>query len=306
MSALASDTKIPISENIMSNSDQLQRVMFEHADIRGVLTGLEQSYQQAIAKHNYPKLINILLGEMMAAVSLLSATLKFDGRLLLQAQSENQVKVLMAECNHQRDLRAIARFDGELPEQAEFCELLQGGQLVITIEPEQGHRYQGVVPLEGARLNECLEAYFKMSEQLSTQIHLVADEQRAAGFLLQVMPANGDSSDDWDHFSSLAATLTDKELLDLDNTTILHRLFHQEECRLYDADTLQFKCDCSRQRIGDALRAMSRDELEQIVQEEGSVDVNCQFCNELYQFDLADIAMMFSDNANIKGSDQVH
>ncbi|MDO6565033.1 Hsp33 family molecular chaperone HslO [Amphritea sp. 1_MG-2023] len=290
----------------MSNSDQLQRVMFEHADIRSVMAGLEQSYQQAIAKHQYPQLINILLGEMMAAVSLLSATLKFDGRLMLQAQSNNQVKVLMAECNHQRDLRAIARFDGKLPQQAEFCELLKGGQLVITIEPDQGQRYQGVVPLEGSRLSECLEAYFSLSEQLPTQIHLVADEQRAAGFLLQVMPASGDSTADWEHFSSLAATLSDAELLSLDNTTILHRLFHQEDCRLYEADTLQFNCDCSRQRTSDALRAMSREELEQIVQEEGSVDVNCQFCNELYQFDMADIAMLFADSANIKGSDQVH
>lgn len=290
----------------MSSSDQLQRVMFEHADVRSVLAGLEQSYQQAISKHQYPKLINILLGEMMAAVSLLSATLKFDGRLLLQAQSHNQVKVLMAECNHQRDLRAIARFDGELPEQAEFCELLAGGQLVITIEPDQGQRYQGVVPLEGGRLSDCLEAYFRMSEQLPTQIHLVADEQRAAGFLLQVMPASGDPAADWEHFSTLAATLSDEELLTLDNDTILHRLFHQEDCRLYNPDDLQFKCDCSRERTRDALRAMSREELEQIVKEEGSVDVSCQFCNELYQFDQADIAMMYSDSANIKGSDQVH
>ncbi|RTE64464.1 Hsp33 family molecular chaperone HslO [Amphritea opalescens] len=290
----------------MSSSDQLQRVIFEHADIRSVLAGLEQSYQQAIAKHHYPKLINVLLGEMMAAVSLLSATLKFDGRLLLQAQSSNQVKMMMAECNHQRDLRAIARFDGELPEQAEFCELLKGGQLVITIEPDQGQRYQGVVPLEGSHLSECLEAYFRLSEQLPTQIHLVADEHRAAGFLLQVMPASGDPTADWEHFSSLSATLTDTELLELDNATILHRLFHEEDGRLYEADKLQFKCDCSRERTSDALRAMSREELEQIAREDGSVDVSCQFCNELYQFDLADIAMMFSDSAKVEGSDQLH
>ncbi|MBR9865982.1 MAG: Hsp33 family molecular chaperone HslO [Oceanospirillales bacterium] len=290
----------------MSSSDQLQRVIFDEADIRSVLAGLEQSYQQAIAKHNYPALINVLLGEMMAAVSLLSATLKFDGRLLLQAQSNNQVKVLMAECNHQRDLRAIARFDGELPEQTGFCELLQGGQLVITIEPDQGKRYQGVVPLEGKRLSDCLEAYFNLSEQLPTQIHLAADEQRAAGFLLQVMPAKGDSMADWEHFSCLGATLSDAELLQLDNETIIHRLFHEEKCRLYDPESLQFKCDCSRKRTADALRSMTQEELEQIVREEGSIDVSCQFCNEVYHFDLADIAMMFSDSANIEGSDKLH
>jgi molecular chaperone Hsp33 len=290
----------------MSSSDKLQRVLFEQADIRSVLTGLEQSYQQAVAHHNYPALINKLLGEMMAAVSLLSATLKFDGRLLLQAQSENQVKVLMAECNHQRDLRAIARFEGELPEQAEFCELLRGGQLVITIEPDQGKRYQGVVPLEGERLSNCLEAYFSLSEQLPTQIHLVADEQRAAGFLLQVMPAKGDSQKEWEHFSFLASTLTDEELLELDNATILRRLFHEEDCRLYEPDALQFNCDCSRKRTADALRYLTQDELEEIIEEEGSIDVNCQFCNEKYSFDQADITLMFSDSANIAGSDQLH
>ena len=290
----------------MSSPDQLQRVIFEQADIRSVIAGLQQSYQQAVANHQYPPVINRLLGEMMAAVSLLSATLKFDGRLMLQAQSQNQVKVLMAECNHQRDLRAIARFDGDIPETVSFTELLQGGQIVITIEPEQGQRYQGVVPLEGEQLSDCLEAYFERSEQLSTQIHLAADDQQAAGFLLQVMPAKGDSEGDWQHFSTLASTLQNDELLELDNTTILRRLFHEEDCRLYDADTLQFKCDCSRKRTADALRYMTQDELEEIIREEGIIEVNCQFCNELYQFDQADITMMFSDSANIEGSDQVH
>ncbi|MCV6612654.1 MAG: Hsp33 family molecular chaperone HslO [Amphritea sp.] len=290
----------------MSSPDQLQRVIFEQADIRSVISGLEQSYQQALANHQYPALINELLGQMMAAVSLLSATLKFDGRLMLQAQSENQVKVLMAECNHQRDLRAIARFDGELPEQASFHELLQGGQMVISIEPDQGQRYQGVVPLEGETLAACLEAYFERSEQLPTQIHLAADGQRAAGFLLQVMPAKGDSADEWQHFSYLAATLKDEELLELDNTTILRRLFHEEDCRLYEADALQFHCDCSRQRTANALRYMTQEELESIIQEEGSIEVNCQFCSERYSFDQSDITMMFSDTANIEGSDQIH
>lgn len=290
----------------MSSPDQLQRVIFEQADIRSVISGLQDSYQQALANHQYPVLINELLGQMMAAVSLLSATLKFDGRLMLQAQSENQVKVLMAECNHQRDLRAIARFDGELPGQASFHDLLQGGQMVITIEPDQGQRYQGVVPLEGDTLAACLEAYFQRSEQLPTQIHLAADGQRAAGFLLQVMPAKGDSADEWQHFSYLAATLKDEELLELDNTTILRRLFHEEDCRLYDAEPLQFHCDCSRQRTSNALRYMTQEELEAIIKEEGSIEVDCQFCSERYSFDQSDITMMFSDTANIEGSDQIH
>ncbi|MEH6575605.1 MAG: Hsp33 family molecular chaperone HslO [Amphritea sp.] len=290
----------------MSSPDQIQRVIFENANIRSVLAGLQDSYQQVIELHEYPGVIRNILGEMLAAVSLLSATLKFDGRLMLQAQSGNQVKVLMAECSHQRDLRAIARFEGDVPEGASFCELLQGGQLVITIEPDKGKRYQGVVPLEGTTLSQCLETYFSRSEQLPTQIHLVADEQRAAGFLLQVMPAKGDSENDWQHFSHLGATLSDDELLALDNETLLRRLFHEEECRLYDPEPVQFHCDCSHKRTAEVLKYMTQEELEEILKEEGVIEVNCQFCNENYQFDQADIAMLFSGTANIEASDQIH
>ncbi len=165
----------------MSNSDQIQPVLFDKLDIRGVLVGLETSYQQVLELHDYPPLLQRVLGEMLAAVSLLSSTLKFDGRLILQAAGEGAVQMLMAECNHQHDLRAIARYEGDIPEKQAFHELLVNGRLAITIEPEQGRRYQGVVPLEGDSLAQCLESYFAQSEQLPTQVHLVADGQRAGG-----------------------------------------------------------------------------------------------------------------------------
>ncbi len=290
----------------MSNPDQIQRVLFDNADIRCVVAGVETAYQEVIQRHGYPQVIQKVLGEMMAAVSLLSATLKFEGRLSLQAQGNNNVKALMAECNHQRDLRAIARFDGELPEQAELKELIGDGQLVITIEPENGKRYQGVVPLEGDRLSQCLEDYFSRSEQLPTQIHLATGEDKAAGFLIQVMPVEGGREDQWEHFSQLAATLSDDELLGLDNETILRRLFHEEECRLYEPEYLRFNCDCTRERTGHALQYLTQEELEEIIREEGKIEVNCQFCNENYQFDQADVVQMFSITANVKPSDQVH
>lgn len=290
----------------MSNPDQIQRVLFDNADIRCVVAGVDTAYQEVIQRHGYPQVIQNVLGEMMAAVSLLSATLKFEGRLSIQAQGSNNVKALMAECNHQRDLRAIARFEGELPEQAELKELIGDGQLVITIEPENGKRYQGVVPLDGDHLSQCLEEYFSRSEQLPTQIHLATGEDKAAGFLIQVMPVEGDREDQWEHFSQLAATLSDDELLSLDNETILRRLFHEEECRLYDPELLRFNCDCTRERTSHALQYLTQDELEEIIREEGKIEVNCQFCNENYQFDQADIVQMFSITANVKPSDQVH
>lgn len=290
----------------MSNSDQIQPVLFDKLDIRGVLVGLEASYQQVLELHDYPPLLQRVLGEMMAAVSLLSATLKFEGRLILQAAGEGAVQLLMAECNHQQDLRAIARYEGDIPQDLAFNELLVNGRLAITIEPAQGRRYQGVVPLEGETLARCIENYFSQSEQLPTQVHLVADGQRAAGFLLQVMPAAGTAEQDWSHISQLGATLKSEELLTLDNETLLYRLFHEEECRLFEPRALRFHCDCSRERCGNALQFMTREELLAIVEEEGSVGVSCQFCNEHHSFDETDILSMFSDSANVPRSDLLH
>ncbi|NVK42593.1 MAG: Hsp33 family molecular chaperone HslO [Oceanospirillaceae bacterium] len=290
----------------MSNPDQIQRVLFEKLDIRGVLVGLEEPYRQVLERHDYPPVVQRVLGEMLAAVSLLASTLKFEGRLVLQAAGEGTLTMLMAECNHQHDLRALARFEGEVPDDAPFSQLLTNGRLAITIEPEQGRRYQGVVPLEGDSLARCLEAYFNQSEQLPTQVHLAADGERAAGLLLQVMPAAGTGEDDWSHISQLGATLTAEELLQLDNEKLLYRLFHEEECRLYDAEKMRFHCDCSRERSGNALQFLTEEELLAIVEEEGEVGVSCQFCNQHYGFDEADIRTMFSESANVPRSDQIH
>lgn len=290
----------------MSNSDQIQRVLFDELDIRGVLVGLETSYQQALEKHNYPKVIRRVLGEMMAAASVLAANLKFEGRLILQAQGEGDVTLLMAECNHNQELRAIARFEGELPEEARFIDLLEKGRMAITIDPLKGQRYQGVVPLEGDTLGQCLEAYFGQSEQLPTQMHFCADDERAAGFLLQVLPAEGTAEEDWGRISHLASTLKDDELLELDNQTLLYRLFHEENCRLFEADTIQFRCDCSRERSLNTLKFMTKEELQGILDEQGNIDVACQFCNEQYHFDQADLDYLFSDSSGAPGSDSVH
>ncbi|MBY4679077.1 Hsp33 family molecular chaperone HslO [Marinobacterium arenosum] len=290
----------------MCDSDKIQRILFEKLDIRGVLTGLEQSYQEALVKHDYPPLIRRILGEMMAASVLLSANLKFEGRLILQAQGSGNVRLLMAECNDQQQLRSIARFEDGLPDDAGFVELLEQGQLVITIEPREGRRYQGVVPLEGEQLSDCLEAYFRYSEQLDSQIHLAADGQRAAGFLLQVLPASGSQAEDWQRIGYLGSTLKADELLQLDNETLLFRLFHEEHCRLAEPQPVSFRCDCSRQRTAESLRFMTEAELREILTEQGVIEVACQFCNTHYSFDDADITALFSDTGYAPGSDARH
>ncbi|QEQ98111.1 Hsp33 family molecular chaperone HslO [Neptunomonas concharum] len=290
----------------MSNPEQIQRIMFDELDIRGVLVGLESSYQEILALHEYPVAIRNALGEMLAAVALLGTTLKFEGRVLLQAQGSGNVQILMAEINHRGECRAVSRYEGDVAENLSAVELIEDGHLVITIEPDDGQRYQGIVPLEKETLSGCLTDYFLQSEQLPTQIHLAADGNKAAGFLLQVMPAAGTSDSDWEHISQIGATLKSEELLSLDNETLLYRLFHQEACRLYDPDTLVFKCDCSRERSMNALQFLTQDELLEMLEEQGSIEVGCQFCNALYRFDEADIRAQFSDTAHIPQSDQLH
>jgi molecular chaperone Hsp33 len=291
----------------MSNPDQIQRILFEQIDVRGVVAGLETSYQEVLARHDYPPVLQRVLGEMLAAVSLFSSTLKFEGRLLLQAQGEGQVRLLLAECNHHRDLRAIARFEGELADDLTFDQLLENGRIALTIEPEKGHRYQGVVPLQGETLAQCLQAYFEQSEQLDTTIKLAADGERAAGLMLQVMPAEGRGDEDWNRISTLASTLSDDELLQLDNETLLLRLFHDEVCRLYEPQPLQFRCDCSRERSAEALKLMTEQELLDILQaQNGIIDVGCQFCNRTYNFDETDIRALFSEPGYLDKDGRIH
>lgn len=278
----------------MSTSDTIQRILFEEADVRGVVSRLDASYSEVMERNHYPPMIRRLLGEMLAAVTLMSATLKFDGRLILQAQGEGALRLLMAECSHHHQVRGIARIEGDLPEVESFTDLFHQGRLALTIEPTNGQRYQGVVPMEQGSIAACLEDYFSRSEQLPTRIKLACDGQQAAGMLLQVLPAAEQGhAEDWSRISLLAETLKPEELLSLSNEEMLYRLFHQEKCRLFEPDSLEFHCDCSLERCERALQLVGRDELIQAAKEQGgSVQVDCQFCNAVYSFDQQAIISM--------------
>jgi molecular chaperone Hsp33 len=292
----------------MSSSDQIQRVLFEDIDVRGVLVGLDKAYAEVLARADYPERLQILLGEMLAAVALLTSNLKIEGRVSLQAQGEGAVRILMAEATNDNQVRGIARFDdGALREVERFDELLQNGRMALTIEPTNGQRYQGVVPLEGASVSDCLERYFSQSEQLPTKIQLAADGQRAAGMLTQVLPAAGTGSSDWEHIVALAQTLKADELLNLDNETILYRLYHEEKVRLFAPDDISFNCECSRERSANAMQMMTEDELLNLAEEQGgAIEMSCQFCNEVYSFDTADIRALFHNDGRLNDEGSLH
>ncbi len=278
-------------------SDKLQHFIFDGTDIRGELTRLEQSYQDVLASYPYPDVVAHLLGEFLAAVALLSATLKFDGTLTLQARSQGDIPLIVAEATSDQHLRAIAR-GADKASSEDFKTLLADGQLSITIEPKQGQRYQGIVPLEGENLAECLETYFQQSEQLLTRVWLSSDQQQAVGMLLQELPASNNISPDqrqqqWQHLTSLTETITESELTSLAFDEILYRLYHQEQIRLFDASDLAFKCSCSRERTLNALKTLGQQELTDMIAADGAIDMNCEFCHQHYQFKQADIDSFF-------------
>ncbi len=268
----------------MSSSDQIQHFLFTNADIRGQLVGLEESYRQAIENHNYPKSIEKLIGEFMAAAALLGSTLKIDGTISIQAQGTGSLTLIMAECKSNREIRAVARYQGDCNSSA-INELLGIGQLAITIDPEQGQRYQGIVPLENATLAKCLEAYFDQSEQLKTRIWLAGNSgEQVSGLLLQAMPSaiTPSDSDAWPRICTLTDTLSESELEKLQNIQLLYRLYHEEEVELYPPHQVNFSCSCNRDRIINALVSLGAQEVEEMFTEEPLVEINCEFCNQSY------------------------
>lgn len=279
-------------------TEQTQRFIFDQTDVRGELVRLESSYQQALDGHSYQPVVTKLLGEFIAASVLLSSTIKFEGLLSLQLRGVGPISLMMAECSSQQKVRAIAHAESGV-EGKSFSELFAGGTLAITIEPSDGQRYQGIVPLNGECLADCLEHYFFQSEQLSTRLWLAAENGRCAGLLLQQMPEQeSDSAEQneamWSHITQLADTVKEGEMLELKAEELLYRLYHQEEVRLFDAKSVEFHCSCSKERTERALTTLDRSEIESILTEKGEIVMDCQFCKTDYRFTANEIRLLFA------------
>ena len=264
----------------MLDSDYTQRFLFDNTDVRGEWVGLERSYAEVLAKHAYPEPVAQLLGELLAAAALLVGTLKFDGLMVLQARSAGAVPLLMVECSSDREVRGIARYHEEqLTPGATLAELMPEGVLAMTIDPTNGQRYQGIVALDGATLAESLSNYFASSEQLPIDRIRNGEEREAS----------------WQHLRTLADTLSAEELLGLDTQTVLHRLYHEEQVRLFEPRPITFRCSCSRERSANAVISLGQHDAEQLLSEQGgAITIDCQFCNHSYRFDAADIAQLFA------------
>ena len=287
--------------------------MFEHYPIRGHLVHLDASWRALIEHREYPDAIRTTLGEAVVASLLLAATIKFEGVLSLQLQGAGPVHLLLAQCTGGLGVRGLARYreDGISGATAGgITDLIGAGNLTVTVESDDGsQRYQGIVPITGERLADSLQIYFENSEQLPTRLWLYADEKGAAGMLLQRLPDEGMRGtagagvpvadlaavdDAWHRVQLIAATLTADELRTLADAQILHRLFNEDDVRLFEPAPVYFRCRCSRERVSGMLLGLGEAETRSILDERGEVEVRCDFCNRAYVFDAVDVAQLFN------------
>ena len=284
-------------------SDQLERFIFSEHDIRGQMVTLTEAYRAVLENNQLPQPVAQLLGEFLAAACLLSTTLKFEGLLALQARSEGDVPLILAECTHHSDLRGIARLadNAQIAEDATLRDLVgDRAVLAITVEPEFGERYQGIVPLEKETLAECLEDYFTQSEQLETRFWIESSPDTVGGIMLQVLPGNNAASaevnrDAWETAQHLAETVTAEELHQLPHDQLLHRLFHQLNPAQLGTANIRFKCSCSRERSARALIALGAEDVYQLLEQQGGeIAADCQFCNAQYLFDREQVETLFN------------
>jgi molecular chaperone Hsp33 len=276
------------------DSDCLHRFVFEDTDVRGELVHLDASWRAVLERQDYPPPVRELLGEAMAAAVLLSATVKINGSLHLQVQGDGPVRLLLVEVTAQRTLRGLARWSGEVVAGG-LGDQVGTARLMLTIDPGEGReRYQGVVAVERDSLAATLEDYFERSEQLATRLWLAASEQRASGMLLQRLPGRSGDDEDWNRDVLLGETVSANELLELTARELLQRLFHQEDLRLFEAEPISFRCSCSAERIESMLRGLGYAEVRDILEEQGEVNVNCEFCRQVYAYDAVDVERLFA------------
>ncbi|HHZ68904.1 MAG TPA: Hsp33 family molecular chaperone HslO [Methylococcaceae bacterium] len=275
----------------MTDQDTLRRFIFEQAGVRGEWLKLTDSWQAVSDNHAYPPVVKEQLGHAVAAATLLAATIKFNGALVLQAQGEGSLKAIVAQCTHDRCIRGLARYR-EPVVAGGLSQLYGSGRLVLTIETERKKPYQGIVSLDGENLAQALENYYQQSEQLPTRLWLFANETTVSGLFLQALPAASGFGSDWERIVMLADTIRAEELLDLSCEAVLHRLFHEETLRLFKAEPIQFKCSCSNGKIERTLKSLGRASLEEILEERDAITVDCEFCNQQYHFDRVDIELL--------------
>ena len=303
--------------------DSLQIFVFDGAPVRGEIVNIRDSWQAILARKDYPPAVKKLLGDLVAAGVLLCGTLKFKGSMIIQAQGNGAVRLLVLECNEHLVIRATAKLNEDidlstLPDDANLSDLINPdgqGRLVITLDPADRkpgqNPYQGIVALsdDGEPVKSIAQAitlYMRDSEQLETRLWLASDEESCGGLLLQKLPNMGGqlkmddemAAEGWSRLQMLSDTVTNEELLSLEPKVLMNRLYLDESAhhgvRSFDERPIKFGCRCSRIKVADMLKMLGEEEVNSILLEKDAVETNCDFCGQIYIFDAVDCKQIFA------------
>jgi molecular chaperone Hsp33 len=290
----------------MQAKDSRYRFLLENSNIRGVVVYLNDTWREVLGRADYPVGVREILGHAMVAMPLLASTVKFGGRMTLQAKGSGPVTLLVVQATAEGTQRGMAHWSGDAP-MTPLAAVLGDATLSIQIETgKRGEIYQGVVDAHGQQLQDALAHYFQNSEQLQTRLWLMCDGEQAAGILVQALPDADPASDDWDRVVHLVDTVNASELFDTAPETLLRRLFHEDQARLFDAEPLRFACGCSRERTAALIQGLGRAEADSILAEQGSIEITCEFCNSRNVFDEVDVEAIFRDSGGAQGSTTLH
>ncbi|GLS90618.1 33 kDa chaperonin [Psychromonas marina] len=279
-------------------TDQLQRFLFDDYQIRGEIANADHSFKEIIKNHDFSPEVAKIVGELLVATTLLTAMLKFEGKIAVQIQGDGPLKMAVINADQNLQVRGTARVEGDTTGLS-FTQIVGKGNMMITITPDNGERYQGIVDLQEESLSACIENYFEQSEQLPTQVILHANSTQAAGILIQTLPATSENhEEDFQHVCALANTAKEEELYTLTAEDLLYRLYHQETVRLFDKQPITFKCSCSKERCLTSLASITPEEILEIIKERGAIEMHCEYCANDYRFEVSDLQILLGDEHN--------
>jgi len=279
----------------MSAKDTVIPFVFEELPVRGALIRLDDVWQRLQAGHNYPQPIEEILGHAAAATALIAQSLKFDGSVTLQIISDGPFGMLVMQCTDDLDMRGMTTAR-EVTGAHRFGDLVGNARCAVTIDAGAMDRpYQGIVEIRPESLAASLENYFARSVQVPSCLKLQSARSHCGGILLQQMPGEAAiDADDWRRLSFLVATLRPDDLIAGSAADLLHRLFAEDDLRLFTARSLRFRCRCSTERVEAVLRLLGERETREALDEQGRVDVTCEYCGHRRSFDSVDIARLFA------------
>jgi len=279
-------------------TDQLQRFLFDDFEIRGEIANANDSFNDIIKNHDFSPEVANIVGELLIATTLLTAMLKFEGKIAVQLQGDGPLKMAVINADQNLQVRGTARVEGDTSGLS-FSQLVGKGNMMITITPDDGERYQGIVDLQKESLSACLENYFDQSEQLPTRVILHANSEqkaKAAGILIQTLPATSENhEEDFQHVCALAQTVKEEEIYELAQEDLLFRLYHEETVRLFEKQPITFKCSCSQERCLSSLASIEPDEILEILDERGAIEMHCEYCAKDYRFEVDDLQILLTD-----------